>query len=51
MQEGLFSLMQMAKTTAALTKLSEAGQPFHLDFDRPDDGRRVGLLSPSSAMW
>ena len=28
MQEGLFSLMQMAKTTAALTKLSEAGQPF-----------------------
>ena len=30
MQEGLFSLMQMAKTTAALTKLSEAGQPFIL---------------------
>ena len=28
MQEGLFSLMQMAKTTAALTRLSEAGQPF-----------------------
>ncbi|MBU3695362.1 acetyl-CoA carboxylase, carboxyltransferase subunit beta [Dechloromonas sp.] len=28
MQEGLFSLMQMAKTTAALTKLSEAGQPY-----------------------
>ncbi|WP_306603689.1 acetyl-CoA carboxylase, carboxyltransferase subunit beta [Azonexus sp.] len=28
MQEGLFSLMQMAKTTAALTKLSEAGLPF-----------------------
>src|SRR5574343_1398263 len=28
LQEGLFSLMQMAKTTAALTKLSEAGQPF-----------------------
>jgi acetyl-CoA carboxylase carboxyl transferase subunit beta len=28
MQEGLFSLMQMAKTTAALTKLSEIGQPF-----------------------
>lgn len=25
MQEGIFSLMQMAKTTAALTKLSEAG--------------------------
>jgi len=28
MQEGLFSLMQMAKTTAALTKLSEAGLPY-----------------------
>ena len=28
MQEGLFSLMQMAKTTAALTRLSEAGLPF-----------------------
>ena len=28
MQEGLFSLMQMAKTTAALTKLSEAQLPF-----------------------
>ena len=28
MQEGLFSLMQMAKTTAALTKLSEARLPF-----------------------
>jgi len=28
MQEGLFSLMQMAKTTAALTRLSTAGQPF-----------------------
>ena len=28
MQEGLFSLMQMAKTTAALTKLSAAKLPF-----------------------
>ncbi len=28
MQEGLFSLMQMAKTTAALTRLSAVGQPF-----------------------
>jgi acetyl-CoA carboxylase carboxyl transferase subunit beta len=28
MQEGLFSLMQMAKTTAALTKLTEARLPF-----------------------
>jgi acetyl-CoA carboxylase carboxyl transferase subunit beta len=28
MQEGLFSLMQMAKTSAALVKLAEAGLPF-----------------------
>jgi acetyl-CoA carboxylase carboxyl transferase subunit beta len=28
MQEGLFSLMQMAKTSAALTKLSDAGLPY-----------------------
>ena len=28
MQEGLFSLMQMAKTSAALTKLADAGLPF-----------------------
>ena len=28
MQEGLFSLMQMAKTTAALTRLAQAGQPY-----------------------
>ena len=28
MQEGLVSLMQMAKTTAAVTRLSEAGLPF-----------------------
>ena len=28
MQEALFSLMQMAKTSAALTKLSDAGLPF-----------------------
>ncbi|MBZ8135538.1 acetyl-CoA carboxylase carboxyltransferase subunit beta, partial [Afifella sp. IM 167] len=28
MQEGLFSLMQMAKTTAALTRLAQVQQPF-----------------------
>ena len=28
MQEGLFSLMQMAKTSSALTRLSEAGVPY-----------------------
>ena len=38
MQEGLFSLMQMAKTTAALTKLSEAGQPFISIFTDPTMG-------------
>jgi acetyl-CoA carboxylase carboxyl transferase subunit beta len=31
MQEGLFSLMQMAKTTAILTRLSQAKLPVHLD--------------------
>jgi acetyl-CoA carboxylase carboxyl transferase beta subunit len=28
MQEGIFSLMQMAKTSAALARLSEAGLPY-----------------------
>jgi acetyl-CoA carboxylase carboxyl transferase subunit beta len=28
MQEGLFSLMQMAKTTAAITQLAQRGLPF-----------------------
>ena len=28
MQEGLFSLMQMAKTNAALTRLAQAGLPY-----------------------
>ena len=28
MQEGLFSLMQMAKTTAALARLADAGLPY-----------------------
>ncbi|HAD31259.1 MAG TPA: acetyl-CoA carboxylase carboxyl transferase subunit beta, partial [Methylophaga sp.] len=28
MQEGLFSLMQMAKTSAVLSQLEEAGIPF-----------------------
>jgi acetyl-CoA carboxylase carboxyl transferase subunit beta len=31
MQEGLFSLMQMAKTTAILTRLSQAKLPVHFD--------------------
>ena len=36
MQEGILSLMQMAKTTAALTKLSEAGLPFISILTDPD---------------
>jgi acetyl-CoA carboxylase carboxyl transferase subunit beta len=44
MQEGLLSLMQMAKTTAALTELSAERAALHLGADRSDDGRRVGEL-------
>jgi acetyl-CoA carboxylase carboxyl transferase subunit beta len=39
MQESLFSLMQMAKTNAMLTRLSAEGLPF-----RSDHGGRVGQL-------
>lgn len=38
MQEGLFSLMQMAKTSAALTKLSDAGLPFIVVMTDPTMG-------------
>ncbi len=38
MQEGLFSLMQMAKTTAAVTKLSEAVLPFVTVLTDPTTG-------------
>jgi acetyl-CoA carboxylase carboxyl transferase subunit beta len=38
MQEGLFSLMQMAKTSAALAKLSEAGLPFIVVLTDPTMG-------------
>jgi acetyl-CoA carboxylase carboxyl transferase subunit beta len=44
MQEGLLSLMQMAKTTAALHQLSAARQPFISILTDPTDGRRVGEL-------
>ncbi len=46
MQEGLFSLMQMAKTSAALTKLSEAGLPFISVLTDPT----MGGVSASFAM-
>ena len=49
MQEGLLSLMQMAKTTAMLTKLAEKKLPFISGADRSDHGRRVRLASPSWA--
>jgi len=38
MQEGLFSLMQMAKTSAALTKLAAAGLPFIMVLTDPTMG-------------
>ena len=42
MQEALFSLLQMAKTSAALAKLWRKGHPVCFGADGPDDGRRVG---------
>jgi len=38
MQESIFSLMQMAKTSAALAKLSEAGLPFLSVLSNPTTG-------------
>lgn len=38
MQEGLFSLMQMAKTSAALGKLREVGQPYISVLTHPTTG-------------
>ncbi len=46
MQESLFSLFQMAKTSAALTKLSEAGLPFISFMTDPT----MGGVSASLAM-
>jgi acetyl-CoA carboxylase carboxyl transferase subunit beta len=46
MQEGLFSLMQMAKTSAALTQLSEEGLPFISVLTDPT----MGGVSASFAM-
>ena len=46
MQEALFSLMQMAKTSAALTKLSDAGIPFISILTDPT----MGGVSASFAM-
>jgi acetyl-CoA carboxylase carboxyl transferase subunit beta len=46
MQEGLFSLMQMAKTSAILTQLSNAGIPFVSVMTDPT----MGGVSASLAM-
>ncbi len=46
MQEGLFSLMQMAKTSASLTRLAEAKQPFISILTDPT----MGGVSASFAM-
>jgi acetyl-CoA carboxylase carboxyl transferase subunit beta len=46
MQEGLFSLMQMAKTSAVLTQLSQAGVPFVSVLTDPT----MGGVSASLAM-
>ncbi len=46
MQEGLFSLMQMAKTSAALTKLGQAGLPYISVLTDPT----MGGVSASFAM-
>ena len=46
MQESLFSLMQMAKTSAALEKLSQAGLPFISVLTNPT----MGGVSASLAM-
>jgi len=46
MQEGLFSLMQMAKTSAALAKMSEQGLPYVSVLTDPT----MGGVSASLAM-
>ena len=46
MQEGLFSLLQMAKTCTALTRLADAGQPFVSVLTDPT----MGGVSASFAM-
>jgi acetyl-CoA carboxylase carboxyl transferase subunit beta len=46
MQEGLFSLLQMAKTCAALTRLADVGQPFISVLTDPT----MGGVSASFAM-
>ena len=44
MQEGIYSLMQMAKTSAVLARLHEAGLPFVSVLTNPTTGGRDGVL-------
>ena len=44
MQEGIYSLMQMAKTSAALGRLSPGRAALHLRSDPPHHGGRDGQL-------
>ena len=44
MMEGIVSLMQLAKISAALARLDEARVPLYLGADRSYDGRRHGQL-------
>ncbi|STU64519.1 acetyl-CoA carboxylase subunit beta [Klebsiella pneumoniae subsp. ozaenae] len=44
MQEALMSLMQMAKTSAALAKMQERGLPYISVLTDPTMGRRIGEL-------
>ena len=50
MQEGLFSLMQMAKTTNAARRLADYGLPFITVLTDPTMGG-VSLLLPLLATW
>ena len=42
MQEGILSLMQLAKTSAALARLSDLKVPFHFNFNQSNNGWRYG---------
>ena len=44
MQEGIFSLMQMPRTTVAVQRLRDARLPYIVVLDQSDDRRRHGLL-------
>ncbi len=51
MQEGIVSLMQMAKTSAALKRHSDAGLFVCECADGPDDGRRDGELGDAGGYY